>query len=90
MKEVAEAINNDENFFIIIQTQINNKAPINSPTFTGTVRGIIKDMVNSDNVDNTSDVNKQIANATQLTLNLKANQSTTYTKTEVDTVLSFN
>ena len=37
------------------------------------------------NVDNTSDINKPISTAAQAALDLKANQSTTYTKTEVDT-----
>jgi hypothetical protein len=41
------------------QTALNLKAPINSPTFTGTVSGITKSMVGLGNVDNTSDLNKQ-------------------------------
>jgi hypothetical protein len=56
-----------------IQTQINSKAPINSPTFTGTVSGITKDMVGLGNVENTSDANKPISTATQTALNAKAN-----------------
>lgn len=40
------------------------------------------------NVDNTSDLNKPISTATQTALDTKANQSTTYTKTETDTLLS--
>ena len=48
-------------------------APIASPTFTGTVRGITKSMIDLSNVDNTSDVNKPISTATQNALNLKAN-----------------
>jgi hypothetical protein len=47
-------------------------APINSPTFTGTVSGITKSMVGLSNVDNTSDANKPISTATQTALNLKA------------------
>ena len=35
---------------------LNLKAPINNPTFTGTVSGITKDMVGLNNVDNTSDL----------------------------------
>lgn len=46
------------------------KAPIDNPTFTGTVRGITKSMVGLSNVDNTSDANKPISNATQNALNL--------------------
>jgi hypothetical protein len=54
-----------------VQTQIDAKAPINNPTFTGTVAGITKSMVGLGNVDNTSDVNKPISNATQTQLNTK-------------------
>lgn len=55
-----------------IQTQIDAKAPINSPTFTGTVSGVTKSMVGLGNVDNTSDANKPISTATQTALDLKA------------------
>ena len=48
-------------------------APIASPTFTGTVSGITKSMIDLSNVDNTSDINKPISNATQTALDLKAN-----------------
>jgi hypothetical protein len=54
-----------------IQTQIDSKAPINSPTFTGTVGGITKSMVGLGNVDNTSDANKPVSTATQTALNAK-------------------
>lgn len=53
----------------------NTKAPINSPTFTGTVGGISKSMVGLGNVDNTSDANKPVSSATQSALNTKANLS---------------
>lgn len=56
----------------VLQGNINLKAPIESPTFTGTVSGITKTMVGLDNVDNTSDVNKPISTATQAALDLKA------------------
>ena len=58
------------------------------PTFTGTVGALSKASVNLANVDNTSDVAKPISTATQTALNLKANQATTYTKTEVDNGLA--
>ena len=48
------------------------KAPINNPTFTGTVNGITKAMVGLGNVDNTSDANKAISTLTQAALTLKA------------------
>ncbi|MFN6073062.1 MAG: fibrobacter succinogenes major paralogous domain-containing protein, partial [Bacteroidota bacterium] len=56
---------------------LNAKAPINNPTFTGTVSGITQAMVGLPNVDNTSDVNKSISTATQTALNLKLNISDT-------------
>jgi hypothetical protein len=55
-----------------IQTQIDTKAPIASPTFTGTVSGITKSMVGLANVDDTSDANKPISTAAQSALDLKA------------------
>jgi hypothetical protein len=50
---------------------ISAKAPINSPTFTGTVSGITKAMVGLGNVDNTSDTDKPISSAAQTALNGK-------------------
>jgi hypothetical protein len=49
-----------------------SRAPIASPTFTGTVGGITKTMVGLGNVDNTTDLNKPISTATQSALDLKA------------------
>jgi hypothetical protein len=54
------------------QTELNLKAPINNPTFTGTVSGITKSMVGLGNVDNTSDLDKPVSTAQQTELNLKA------------------
>ena len=55
-----------------IQTQIDAKAPIASPTFTGTVSGITKTMVGLGSVDNTTDAAKPVSTATQTALDLKA------------------
>jgi hypothetical protein len=55
-----------------IQDQIDTKAPIDSPTFTGTVSGISKGMVGLPNVDNTSDINKPVSTAAQVLINQKA------------------
>jgi hypothetical protein len=52
-------------------TSLALKAPIDSPTFTGTVSGISKTMVGLGNVDNTTDLLKPISTATQTALNLK-------------------
>jgi hypothetical protein len=40
-----------------------SKAPRESPTFTGTVNGITKNMVGLNQVDNTSDVDKPLSRA---------------------------
>jgi hypothetical protein len=55
-----------------LQNALNAKAPLASPIFTGTVGGITKAMVGLGNVDNTSDTNKPISNATQSSLDTKA------------------
>ena len=44
-------------------------APVNNPTFTGTVQGVTKDSIGLGNVDNTSDLNKPTSSATQNALN---------------------
>jgi hypothetical protein len=58
-----------------VQDQLDDKAPIESPTFTGTVAGITKGMVGLGNVDNTSDANKPVSTATQTALDAKLNLS---------------
>ena len=45
------------------QTALNLKAPLASPTFTGTVGGITKSMVGLGNVDNTADSAKPVSTA---------------------------
>lgn len=64
------------------QSALALKAPLASPTFTGTVSGVTKSMVGLGNVDNISDANKPVSSATQTALNLKANlASPTFTGT---------
>jgi hypothetical protein len=72
-----------------LQNALNAKAPLASPTFTGTVSGITKAMVGLGNVDNTTDLLKPISTATQTALNLKydATNPAGYT-TNVGTVTS--
>lgn len=55
---------------------------------TSNPHSVTKSQVGLGNVDNTSDANKPISTATQTALDLKADKSTTYTKTEVDTALN--
>jgi hypothetical protein len=49
------------------QTALDLKAPLASPTFTGTVTGVTKTMVGLGNVDNTADSAKNVLSATKLT-----------------------
>jgi hypothetical protein len=69
-------------------TAVNLKANIESPTFTGTVKGITKAMVGLANVDNTSDIDKPVSTATKTALDLKANAAdvTTALDLKVDKV----
>ncbi|BDB52207.1 hypothetical protein [Flavobacterium ammonificans] len=60
------------------------KAPLASPTFTGTVSGITQTMVGLSNVDNTSDANKPVSTATQTALDLKENLANKSTDITVD------
>jgi hypothetical protein len=53
-------------------TDLALKAPLASPTFTGTVAGVTKSMVGLGNVDNTTDLLKPVSTATQTALDLKA------------------
>jgi hypothetical protein len=54
------------------QTALDLKAPLASPTFTGTVSGVTAAMVGLGNVTNTSDANKPVSTAQQTALDLKA------------------
>ena len=65
-----------------VNTSLNLKANLASPTFTGTVSGVTKTMVGLGNVDNTSDANKPVSTAAQTALDLKANT------TDVNTTLA--
>lgn len=55
-----------------IQSQLDDKAPIANPTFTGTVAGVTKSMVGLGNAENTADVDKPVSTATQVLINQKA------------------
>jgi len=72
LKELADALNNDASFNTTLVTNLGLKAPLASPTFTGTVSGITKSMVDLSNVDNTSDAAKPVSTATQTALDAKA------------------
>ena len=73
LSELADALNDDANFSSTVTNSLALKAPLASPTFTGTVSGITSTMVGLGNVDNTSDANKPVSTATQTALDLKLN-----------------
>ena len=54
LNELATALGNDANYASTITTALGLKAPLASPTFTGTVNGITATMVGLDNVTNES------------------------------------
>ena len=54
------------------QTALDLKAPLASPTFTGTVSGITATMVGLGSVNNTADTAKPVSTAQQTALDLKA------------------
>lgn len=87
-----------------LQNALNLKAPLASPTFTGTVSGVTASHVGLGNVNNTSDANKPVSTAQQTALDLKLatngsaanltsfptlNQNTTGTAAGLSAVLSF-
>ena len=67
-----------------LTTDLDTKAPINNPTFTGTISGVTKAMVGLANVDNTSDLSKPISTATQTAIDAK--QSTLVSGTNIKTL----
>lgn len=54
-----------------LQALLDAKAPLASPTFTGTVSGVTKAMVGLGSVDNTSDAGKPVSTAQQAALDTK-------------------
>ena len=75
-------IEDDNGNMDLLDTALTNKAPLASPTFTGTVAGVTKTMVGLSSVDNTADTAKPVSTAQQTALNLKANlASPTFTGT---------
>lgn len=58
----------------VIKNSLNQKAPLDSPIFTGVVSGITKTMVGLSNVDNTSDQNKPVSTLQKASIDTKANK----------------
>ena len=88
LNELAAALGDDANFATTVTSSIATKAPIESPTFTGTVSGVTKTHVGLGNVDNTSDADKPVSTAQQTALNGKANTSHTHNQSELITTVS--
>jgi hypothetical protein len=72
LRELADALGNDASFATTVTNSLAAKAPLASPTFTGTVNGITKSMVGLGSVDNTADTAKPVSTATQTALDGKA------------------
>ena len=72
LNELSDALGDDANFATTTATAIGLKAPIASPTFTGTVSGVTASMVGLGSVDNTADTAKPVSTAQQTALDLKA------------------
>ena len=49
-----------------LQSSLGQKAPLASPSFTGTVNGITKSMIGLGNVDNTANIDKPISKDVEL------------------------
>lgn len=64
LAEIAAQLTSTGSTAGALTTQIALKAPIDSPTFTGTVSGVTKAMVGLGSVDNTSDAGKPVSTAT--------------------------
>lgn len=99
LAEIATQLASNETAVGALVTTIATKAPIENPTFTGTVSGITSAMVGLGNVSNTSDADKPVSTATALAIGVEtdraiavegtlAPQATTYTKTEVDAAIA--
>lgn len=72
LDELAAALGDDPNFATTMTNALAAKAPLASPTFSGTVGGITKAMVGLASVDNTSDAGKPVSTAQQAALDVKA------------------
>ena len=88
LNELAAALGDDASFATTVTNSIATKAPIESPTFTGTVAGVTKTHVGLGNVDNTSDADKPVSTAQQTAINAKANTSHTHNQSELITTVS--
>lgn len=84
LNELAAALGNDASFATTVTNALASRAPLASPTFTGTVSGVTKSHVGLGNVDNTSDANKPVSVATQTALDGKAATAHTHGQITAD------
>lgn len=63
LNELAASLGDNPDFIGTMTTSLAAKAPLASPTFTGTVSGITKSMVGLGSVDNTADSAKPVSTA---------------------------
>lgn len=84
LNELAAALGDDPNYAATTAAAIALKAPLASPTFTGTVSGITKAMVGLGSVDNTADTAKPVSTAQAAAIALK--QDTLVSATNIKTI----
>ena len=88
LDEIAAAIGDDPAFFTTLATSLSDKAPLNSPTFTGTVSGVTKSMVGLGSVDNTTDAGKPVSTAQATAIATAKSEAITAAGTAADTKVS--
>ena len=74
--EIATQLAADESAAAALTTAVSLKAPLASPTFTGTVSGITKAMVGLGSVDNTADAAKPVSTATATAIGVETSRAT--------------
>jgi hypothetical protein len=88
LNELAAAIGDDANFVTTVTSGLATKAPIASPTFTGTVSGVTKAHVGLGSVDNTTDANKPVSTAQATAIATAKSEAITSAGTAADTKVS--
>ena len=96
LEKLANALNNDSNFFQTVSGAISDKADVATTynkTEVDTALSLKADQVttyNKTDIDTALNLkaNQSSLDSTNATVALKANEATTYTKTEVDTALA--
>jgi hypothetical protein len=88
LDEIAAAIGDDPAFFTTIATGLATKAPLASPTFTGTVSGVTKAMVGLGSVDNTADSDKPVSTAQATAIATAKSEAGTAADTKVSTAVA--